>query len=180
MMNSIRMHQSETYYPGCLESSSAVTAIEYRICKLSDGTWWDFTALAFQAAPADPSGALTEDDNGLWIDSTGWAIPDADATYKVLFEITNPAETFFKEGPEILVKDSLMNEFADALLNRDMSAAPETNDRSPLNALRFLRNKWSIAAGTLTVTKEDDATSAWTSTVTGDATANPIVSSDPA
>jgi len=47
---------------------------------------------------------------------------------------------------------------ADALLNRDMSAVSDTTARSPLNALRLLRNKYSIAAGTLTVTKENDST----------------------
>lgn len=71
-------------------------------------------------------------------------------------------------------------ENADALLKRDMSAVSGESARSPLNALRFLRNKWSISGTTLTVTKEDDTTSAWTSTVAGDATADPIVSSDPA
>jgi hypothetical protein len=71
-------------------------------------------------------------------------------------------------------------ELADALLNRDMSAGTDTNARSPRNALRFLRNKWSIAAGTLTVTKEDDATSAWTAALTTDAAAVPIITSDPA
>ncbi len=69
---------------------------------------------------------------------------------------------------------------ADALLNRDMSAVSDTNARSPLNALRFLRNKWGVAAGTLTVTKEDDTTSAWTATVSTDAAAVPIIGSDPA
>lgn len=69
---------------------------------------------------------------------------------------------------------------ADALLKRDMSAVTGEAARSPLNALRFLRNKWSIAATTLTVTKEDDATSAWTSTITTDGAANPITASDPA
>lgn len=69
---------------------------------------------------------------------------------------------------------------ADALLNRDMSAVSDTNARSPLNALRFLRNKWSVAAGTLTVTKENDSTSAWTATVTTDAAAEPIIGNDPA
>jgi len=69
---------------------------------------------------------------------------------------------------------------ADALLNRDMSAVSDTNSRSPLNALRFLRNKWSLATSTLTVTKEDDSTSAWTATVTTDAAAEPIIGSDPA
>lgn len=69
---------------------------------------------------------------------------------------------------------------ADALLNRDMSAVSDTNARSPLNALRLLRNKWNSAAGTLTVRKEDDATTAWTSALTGDAAADPVVGSDPA
>lgn len=71
-------------------------------------------------------------------------------------------------------------ENADALLNRDMSAVSDTTARSPLNALRSLRNKASISAGTLTVCKEDDATSAWTATVTTDADAEPITVVDPA
>ena len=71
-------------------------------------------------------------------------------------------------------------ENADALLNRDMSAVSDTNARTPLNALRFLRNKYSVAGSTLTVTKEDDSTSAWTSTLTSDAGADPVTGSDPA
>ncbi len=70
-------------------------------------------------------------------------------------------------------------ENADALLNRDMSAVSDTNSRSPLNALRFLRNKWSISGTTLTVTKENDVSSAWVSTVSTDAAAVPVVGSDP-
>jgi hypothetical protein len=69
---------------------------------------------------------------------------------------------------------------ADSLLNRDMSAVSDTNARSPLNALRLLRNKWTSSAGTLTVTEEDDTTTAWTATLTGDAAADPVVGSDPA
>ncbi|MEY5097443.1 MAG: hypothetical protein RJA36_162 [Pseudomonadota bacterium] len=69
---------------------------------------------------------------------------------------------------------------ADALLNRDMSAVSDTNSRSPLNALRHIRNKWSVSGTTLTVTKEDDTTSAWTSTLTTNASADPITGSDPA
>jgi len=68
---------------------------------------------------------------------------------------------------------------ADALLNRDMSAVSDTNARSPLNALRFLRNKFSSAAGVLTVTKENDTDTAWTATLTSDAAAEPIVGIDP-
>jgi len=68
---------------------------------------------------------------------------------------------------------------ADALLDRDMAAVVETNPRSPLNALRFLRNKYSISGATLTVTKENDTTPAWTSVLTSDPTGVPITGSDP-
>lgn len=71
-------------------------------------------------------------------------------------------------------------ENADALLNRDMSAVSDTNARSPLNALRHIRNKWSLSGTTLTVTKEDDSTTAWTATMTTNASADPITGSDPA
>lgn len=68
----------------------------------------------------------------------------------------------------------------DSLLNRDMSLVSDTNARSPLNALRALRNKFSTFGTTYTVCKEDDVTTAWTSTLTTDATATPITGSDPA
>lgn len=71
-------------------------------------------------------------------------------------------------------------ENADALLNRDMSAVADTTARSPLNALRFLRNKWSISGATLTVRKEDDAAAAWTATVSTTAGADPVTGNDPA
>jgi hypothetical protein len=68
---------------------------------------------------------------------------------------------------------------ADALLNRDMSAVSDTNARSPLNALRFLRNKWDISGTSLTVKKEDDSTTAWSATVTAAPGADPISGNDP-
>jgi len=71
-------------------------------------------------------------------------------------------------------------ELADALLKRDMSAVSGESARSPLNALRLLRNKWDNASGTLTVKKEDDSTTAWTATLSTDAAAEPIIGSDPA
>lgn len=71
-------------------------------------------------------------------------------------------------------------ENADALLNRDMSAVSDTNARSPLNALRFIRNKWSISGSTLTVTKENDTTAAWTAAVSTTPGADPVTGNDPA
>jgi hypothetical protein len=71
---------------------------------------------------------------------------------------------------------------ADALLDRDMSTGADngsTTVRTVRQALRFLRNKWSIAAGTLTVTKEDDVTASWTAAVTQTA-GDPVSAVDPA
>lgn len=69
---------------------------------------------------------------------------------------------------------------ADAILIRDWTSVTGEAARSVLNALRFIRNKWSISGGTLTVTKEDDSTSAWTATVSTDAAADPVIGNDPA
>jgi hypothetical protein len=73
-------------------------------------------------------------------------------------------------------------EIADSILDRDLGAGSDTGSpvkRTVRQALRALRNKSSIAAGTLTVTKEDDATASWTAAVTT-AAGNPISSIDPA
>lgn len=61
------------------------------------------------------------------------------------------------------------NSVADALLDRDMSLGADsgsTTVRTPRQALRFLRNKWTIAANALTVFKEDDGTTSWTAVTT--------------
>lgn len=69
-------------------------------------------------------------------------------------------------------------ENADALLTRDFTAVTGEAARSALNALRFLRNRWAIAGGTLTVFGEDDTTSKWTGAVTQTA-GNPVSTIDP-
>ncbi len=71
---------------------------------------------------------------------------------------------------------------ADAVLTRDfgsVSPQPALNERNALQALRFLRNAWSVAVATLTVFAEDDTTAAWTSNLTLNSGANPITGSDP-
>jgi len=70
-------------------------------------------------------------------------------------------------------------ENADALLKRDWTSVTGEAARSVLNALRLLRNKWGVSGSTLTVTKEDDTTTAWTAAVTGDAGADPVTGVDP-
>jgi len=75
-----------------------------------------------------------------------------------------------------------LNNIADAVLDRNMTTGTDsgsTTVRTTRQALRLLRNKRSIAAGTLTVTKEDDSTASWTAAVTT-AAGDPIDSVDPA
>lgn len=76
-----------------------------------------------------------------------------------------------------------LNAIADALLDRNMATGSDngTNStavRTVRQALRRLRNKESIAAGTGTVTKEDDATLSWTYAATTTA-GDPISAVDP-
>ena len=79
----------------------------------------------------------------------------------------------------VVISATTANQISDALLNRDFASVSDTNARTALNALRFLRNKWSIAGTTLTVTEENDTTAAWTATVSTDAAADPVTGSDP-
>jgi hypothetical protein len=70
-------------------------------------------------------------------------------------------------------------EIADTTLGRNLGAVAGAAARSLLEAVRFLRNRWAIAAGTLTVYEEDDVTPAWTATVST-AVSDPVDEIDPA
>lgn len=73
-------------------------------------------------------------------------------------------------------------ENADALLARDLGSgtnAGTSEERTVRSALRFLRNKWAIVTGTLTVRKEDDTTAAWTAAVSTTSGADPVTGNDP-
>lgn len=65
------------------------------------------------------------------------------------------------------------------LLKRDMSSIAGEASRSLLNAIRFIRNRFKLTGNTLTVYKEDDSTSAWTSTVSTTSGVDPVTESDP-
>lgn len=122
------------------------------------------------AAFASPAGAVTEIGNG-WYQVAGHAT-DSNTVGPLILHATAAASD--PSDREYGVVD------ADAVLKRDMSLVSGEAARSPINALRFLRNKWSVAAATLTVTKEDDTTTAWTAVTTGTAGADPITAVDPA
>jgi hypothetical protein len=72
---------------------------------------------------------------------------------------------------------------ADALLDRNMATGTDSGSptvRTVRQALRFLRNKWAISGGTLSVKKEDDSTDSWTAAITATPGADPVTGSDPA
>lgn len=68
---------------------------------------------------------------------------------------------------------------ADAMLGRNIKGGSSTG-RLVSDAYAFIRNRWVIAAGTLTVYDTDDTTILWTAAVTGTAGADPITGTDPA
>jgi hypothetical protein len=76
-----------------------------------------------------------------------------------------------------------VEEIADGVLNRNMATGTDSGSstvRTVRQALRALRNKVTASGGTLTVYKEDDATSSWTGAITTDAAADPVTAIDPA
>jgi hypothetical protein len=82
--------------------------------------------------------------------------------------------------PNVVRTVTIERNLADVVLNRDFADIDDTNARTALNALRLLRNKYTIAGTVLAVTKEDDTTPAWFSSLTTNASAQPITGSDPA
>lgn len=91
----------------------------------------------------------------------------------------DPAKTAAQAGDAMTLTTGERTSVADALLKRDLSAVTGAAARSPLNALRALRNRFAVAAGTYTVYEEDDTTPAWTAPVTTDPLAEPIIGADP-
>lgn len=68
---------------------------------------------------------------------------------------------------------------ADALLGRNVAGGSSTG-RLVKEAFYALRNKWTSVAGVYSVYQTDDTTVSWTSTLSTDAAAEPLIGSDPA
>lgn len=147
----------------------------------TDGVRFGLTAIpnvaqgnAGQLPTADSSGRVTVITNS---DKTGYALTAAYDAAKTAAQAGNQMDLVNAPNATALAAA------ADALLNRDMSVGTDSGSstvRTVRQALRFLRNKWAIAAGALTVYKEDDSTASWTGTVTTDGSALPITGEDPA
>lgn len=190
--------------------NNATAATPLTAAQIATGVWQDSTAGDFTAADSIGKSVMngvalgtgltvnavttaitlpTMPDN--WITAVGIAASALNGkgdwnVGKTGYELVtgyDPAKTAAQAGDAMALTANERNSVADALLDRNMATGADSGSptvRTPRQALRFLRNKISVAADTLTVTKEDDTTASWTATVTTDANALPIVSSDPA
>lgn len=70
-------------------------------------------------------------------------------------------------------------DIADTLLGRNI-AGGSSSSRIVTDALRILRNKWTISGTTLTVFQEDDTTQAWKASVSSSTGADNVTQVDPA
>lgn len=122
--------------------------------------------------------------------SAGAALVAAAAAGDRLLTMTEPAAGSpgeWKLTPDALrailavMPTALQN--ADALLDRDMAAGVDNGSstvRTVRQALRILRNKWTISGATQSIKKEDDSTESWNQTLTTTPGADPVTGTDPA
>ncbi len=162
-------------FPGTVASTTNITSITGNITGNLSGSVGSVTG----AIGSVTAGVTVTTNN----DKTGYtASTVSDKTGYALTSAYDPAKTASQAGDAMALTSGERTSVADAMLDRDMSVGTDsgsTTVRTVRQALRFLRNKWAISAGTLTVYKEDDAASSWSSTVVTTA-GNPVSSSDPA
>lgn len=124
--------------------------------------------------------------NTTWTDAKAAYLDEAISAAKTLTAAYDDAKTAAQAGDEMDLIDApnatALTAVAVAILDCLLSEgdADALNARTVRSALRALRNKSSIAAGTLTVCKENDSDAAWTAAATTDPAAEPITEIDPA
>ena len=123
--------------------------------------------------------------NTTWTDAKAAYLDEAISAAKTLTAAYDDAKTAAQPGDKMDLIDApnatALTALAVAILDTLLSEgdADALNARTVRSALRALRNKSSIAAGVLTVCKENDSDSAWTGAVTTDGAAEPITVIDP-
>lgn len=169
----IRLSKNGAGYAGKNESSNATHQEKGNYQVALDTT--DTGTLGRLRIYSHPTGALPVWQDFMIVPANVYdsLVAGSDKLDTDLFQVT--ANAFTSGG----FHEEAVQRIADGVLKRDWTQIVGEASRSLLTAVRFLRNKWSISGTTLTITKEDDSTTAWTSELTGDASANHVVSSDP-
>lgn len=157
-----------TFPTGTVANTTNITsATGITVSTNSDKTGYSLT----QTFPTNFS-AMAITAGGVVSASGNWSIAGDAMTLTAAY---NAAKTASQAGDAMALTVAERNAVADALLARSMG-----NGRTVKEALSFLRNKWTVAGGVLTVYDTDDVTVLWTATIGSDAAALPVVSSDPA
>ena len=131
------------------------------------------------ALPSDPADAsdiaaaftaLQSHGDATWSTATGFSTLDAAGIRSALGLASANLDTQIAALPTA-------DENADALIGRNIEGGSSTG-RTVAQALAFLRNKWTVSGGTLTVYAADDSTTSWTAAVTQTA-GDPVSAVDP-
>lgn len=131
---------------------------------------------ALPSDPADASdiaaamSALQSHGDATWATATGFSTLDAAGVRAALGLASANLDTQLAALPTA-------DENADALIGRNIEGGSSTG-RTVAQALAFLRNKWTVSGGTLTVYAADDSTTSWTAAVTQTA-GDPVSAVDP-
>jgi hypothetical protein len=107
------------------------------------------------------------------------AVPPTNFEELYAYDVTD-ATNYTKGRPQISSSSGgpTADEIADAILARNI-AGGSSSGRIVSEALAFLRNKWEVVNGVLTIYDADDTTVLWTSAIASDASAAPVTGSDP-
>lgn len=154
---------------------AAITSRAASATALSTATWTSGRASALDnldATISSRAAAATALTNATWTDAkAGFLTGDA-------FVRLGAPVGGVSISADIAAKPTAIQN-ADGLLTRNMASVAEGAGRTPLQALRSLRNFVGVVAGVISVMKEDDVTTSWTGAVTT-AAGDPIASIDPA
>jgi hypothetical protein len=129
----------------------------------------DASVGAYQAGQDPATSVLATPANKLATDGTGRVTVGANADktgYGVAAGGITAAAFAANAIDAVALDTSAGQEIADRILARSMAGGADGGGRTIQNALRRLMNRVRIAAGVLTVYQEDDATAAFTQTVT--------------
>lgn len=166
---------------GTAQTAGDLAAELAKVPKSDSNVTWNATALASIQTEANDALVANNLDH-LCLTATGAADMTTEVADNTILSrfLANGDTSAFDPSTMAVSEYATDDEVALALLKYDMSTVADEAARSPVNALRALRNKTVIGSGTITVYKENDSTEAWSGTATSDAGASPITSIDPA
>ncbi len=163
--------------------SSAVTGVAFGSVT---AYYWRQGGSPTQITPATLAAITSAYSSGGWLQSSAANMPGLyrfdipDAAFAAGADWVNiqvRVTGSFPYDAQFRIQSSAM--IPDQVLKRDMSLVTGEAARSPINTLRFLRNRVVLTPTAISVKKEDDSTEAWGGTVSTTSGAAPVTAIDP-